>query len=116
MTFRVATLNLEQDHKRWDERRDLIKEQLGEIRPDVFALNEVCIPRQTGRWLQRTAMELLDIEYALVQQSRPGALSRVDGEGILTRFSIVETANLDYRAGDGVAQVARLDIEGRVKI
>lgn len=114
MTFRVATLNLEQDHKRWDERRNLIMEQLGEIRPDVFALNEVCIPRQTGRWLQRTSREILELEYALVQQSRPGALSRVDGEGILTRFPIMETANLDYRAGDGVAQVARLGIDGHL--
>ena len=52
MQFRAATLNLEQDHKRWDQRRELIAEQLGELKPDVFALNEVCIPRQSARWLQ----------------------------------------------------------------
>ena len=28
MTFRIATLNLEQDHKRWPERQALIVEQL----------------------------------------------------------------------------------------
>ncbi|MCH8062574.1 MAG: endonuclease/exonuclease/phosphatase family protein [Chloroflexi bacterium] len=114
MTFRVATLNLEQDHKRWDARRELIVEQLGEIRPDVCCLNEVCIPRQTARWLQAEASARHGLNYALVQQSRPGALSGVDGEAILTRFPIVETANLDYRARDSVAQVARLDIEGRL--
>ena len=114
MTFRVATLNMEQDHKRWDLRRELIVEQLGEIRPDVFCLNEVCIPRQTARWLQAEALARHGLAYALVQQSRPGALSGVDGEAILTRFPIVETANLDYRARDSVAQVARLDVEGRL--
>ncbi|MCH9010197.1 MAG: endonuclease/exonuclease/phosphatase family protein [Chloroflexi bacterium] len=114
MTFRVATLNMEQDHKRWDLRRELIVEQLGEIRPDVFCLNEVCIPRQTARWLQAEALARHGLNYALVQQSRPGALSGVDGEAILTRFPIVETANLDYRARDSVAQVARLDVEGRL--
>ena len=46
MRFRVATLNLEQDHKRWEKRRDLVIEQLGAIKPDVLALNEVCMPLQ----------------------------------------------------------------------
>ena len=44
MTFRVATLNMEQDHKRWDQRRDLIATQMGELAPNLFALNEICIP------------------------------------------------------------------------
>src|SRR5215813_1053232 len=61
MTFRIATLNLEQDHKRWDARRELIIEQLGAIRPDVFALNEVCIPQQTARWIQKAARERIGI-------------------------------------------------------
>ena len=40
MSFRVATLNLEQDHKRWLDRRELIVDQLERLRPDVLALNE----------------------------------------------------------------------------
>lgn len=112
MSFRVATLNMEQDHKRWEERRDLVVDQLGLLRPDIFCLNEICIPQQTGRWLQRTASENLGLDYALVQQSKPNAASQIDAEGILTRFPVVETANLDYRARDAVAQVARVEIEG----
>ncbi len=49
MGFRIATLNLEQDHKRWDDRRALIVEELGDLKPDVFAINEICLPRQSGR-------------------------------------------------------------------
>ena len=108
MAFRVATLNLQQDHNRWDERRELIVEQLGQLKPDLFALNEICLPQETGRWLQRIARERLGIAYSLVQQSR-----RVDAEGILTRVPIVETANLDYRAQDSVALCARVEVEGR---
>ena len=44
MQFRVATLNLEQDHKRWEVRRDLINAEIGRLRPDMMALNEVSIP------------------------------------------------------------------------
>lgn len=108
MQFRAATLNLEQDHKRWDARRELIIEQLGELKPDVFALNEVCIPRQSARWLKEVAKERFGLEYSLVQQTRPNGLAEVEGEAMLTRFPIVETGNLDFRTRDIVALVARV--------
>ena len=114
MVFRVTTLNLEQDHKRWDERRALIVKELGKLKPDIFAINEVCIPRQTGRYLQKAVKERWGMEYALIQQSKVNGLSGVEGEGILTRFPVKETANLDYRARDAVAQVARIEIENRL--
>lgn len=112
--FRIAMLNLAQDHKRWDKRRELIVEQLGDIRPDIWAVNEVCIPQQTGRWLQRAARERLGLSFALLQQSKVNGSSLVDGEALLSRYPVVETANLDYRSQDIVAQVVRLDIDGRL--
>ncbi len=114
MTFRVAMLNLEQNHKRWNDRRELIVQQLGALAPDIWALNEVCIPAQTGRWLQRSARERLGLAYALLQQSKVNAASVSEGEAILTRYPVVETANLDYRAMDMVAQVVRLDVAGQL--
>jgi len=33
MRFRVVTLNLEQDHKRWDERRALVVEGMKVLQP-----------------------------------------------------------------------------------
>ena|SRR5690349_21995763 len=110
MRFRAATLNLEQDHKRWESRRDLVVEQLGAIRPDVFALNEVCIPKRTAHWLQKAARDRFGLEYNLVQQTRVNGLSEADGEALLTRFPIVETGNLDYRTRDIVALVARIQV------
>jgi endonuclease/exonuclease/phosphatase family metal-dependent hydrolase len=113
MRFRVATLNLEQDHKRWELRRELVVEHLAAVRPDVLALNEVCMPLRTAHWIRDAARERSGLEYYLVQQTRVNALSGVEGEALLTRFPIVETGNLDYRTRDIVALVARLAIGGR---
>jgi endonuclease/exonuclease/phosphatase family metal-dependent hydrolase len=112
MRFRVATLNLEQDHKRWDARRALVIEQLGAVRPDVLALNEICVPKRTAHWIRDAAKERFGLEYCLVQQTRVNGLSAVEGEALLTRFPVVETGNLDYRTRDIVALVARLLVGG----
>ena len=108
MRFRAATLNLEQDHKRWDARRELIVEQLGALRPDTLALNEVCLPRRTAHWLRDAAKDRLGLDYHLVQQTRTSGLAELEGEALLTRFPIIETGNLDYRTRDFVALVARV--------
>lgn len=112
MKIRVATLNMEQDHKRWDLRRELIIEQLAAIDPDLFAMNEVCIPLQTARWIQQVMSERYGRQYALVQQTRVNGLSGVEGEALLTRLPIVETGNLDFRTRDMVALVARVLVTG----
>jgi endonuclease/exonuclease/phosphatase family metal-dependent hydrolase len=113
-SFRVATLYFEQDHKRWDLRRELVIDPLASRQPDVIAFNEICVPLQTGRWLQRRAHERLGIPYALVQQSNGNGASLIDSEVLLTRYPMVETANWDDQALDMVALVVRLEIEGRV--
>lgn len=114
MTFRIATFNLHQGFKRWKERRELIIEQLGTLRPDVLALNEISVPLQSGRWLQREARERLGLSYALTQQTKSSGWSMDEAQGLLTRFTIVETGNLDYLSRGRVAQVTRIEIEGRL--
>src|ERR1700676_5277918 len=111
MQFRVATLNLEQDHKRWDARRELIQAESGRLKPDIMAFNEVCVPLQSARGLRDAATALTGIEYNLVQQTRINGLSKVEGEALLTRFGIVETGNFDYQAKDIVALVARVLVD-----
>ncbi len=113
MAFRIATLNLHQGFKRWGERRELIIEQLGILCPDILALNEISVPLQTGRWLQRMAHERLGLRYALVQQTKSGYWTEDEAQGLFTRFPIIETSNLDYLSRGRVAQVVRLEIEGR---
>ena len=103
--FRIATLNLEQDHKRWPSRRPLIEGEITRLNPDLMAFNEVCVPLQTADLLRPPG-------YALVQQTRVNGLARVEGEALLSRFPIVETGNFDYQTRDFVALVARVDIAG----
>lgn len=113
MTFRIAFLNMEQDHKRWERRRHLIADQLTDLAPDLFAMNEISVPAQSGRWVQAQASDRLGHRYALVQQTKTNLGAEIEGEGLLTRFPILETANLDYRTLDHVALAARLEVEGR---
>jgi endonuclease/exonuclease/phosphatase family metal-dependent hydrolase len=110
--IRIVTLNMEQDHKRWETRRELIAEQLVALKPDVLALNEVCVPLQTARWVQRVAKDRMGIEYALVQQTKLNGLAGIEAEALLTRFPLMETGNLDYQARDMVALVARIVVDG----
>ena len=113
MQFRVVTLNLEQDHKRWSDRHPLISAEIAGLRPDVIAFNEVCVPLQTARLLRDAAIAATGIPYKLVQQTRVNGLSKVEGEALLPRFPIIETGNLDYQTRDIVALVARVVIEER---
>jgi endonuclease/exonuclease/phosphatase family metal-dependent hydrolase len=113
MRFRVVTLNLEQDHKRWDERRPLVLEGLMAVKPDIIALNEVSITRQSARGFQRDIGSLLGVDYNLVQQTKVNGLASVEGEALLTRFAVIETGNLDYQTRDMVAQVTRILVDGR---
>jgi len=113
MQFRIVTLNLEQDHKRWNERRPLVLEGLRALKPDIIALNEVSIIEQSARGLQKELSSLLGVHYNLVQQTKVNGLAAIEGEALLTRFAVTETANLDYQTRDMVALVARLSIDGR---
>jgi endonuclease/exonuclease/phosphatase family metal-dependent hydrolase len=112
MQFRVVTLNLEQDHKRWDARQPLISAEIAALRPDIISFNEVSVPLQTARILRDAATTMIGVSYSLVQQTRVNGRSKVEGEALLTRFPIVETGNFDYQTRDIVALVARVVVEG----
>ena len=110
MILRIATLNLEQNQKRWEVRRELISRQFADLNPDMWALNETHIPTQTARWLQKAAAKATATKYVLVQQSKAGEESAVQGEALLSRYPVIETANLDYRSHNCVALVVRFEI------
>ena len=114
MILRIATLNLEQNHKSWELRKELIADQLAQLNPDLWALNEIHVPTQTGRWLQRAAAERTRASYTLLQQSKAGEEARTQAEGLLTRYPVVETSSLDYGCHNCIAQVARFEIEGKL--
>jgi endonuclease/exonuclease/phosphatase family metal-dependent hydrolase len=105
MQFRVVTLNLEQDHKRWSDRHPRISAEIAGLRPDVIALNEVCV-RCRPRGCCATPQSPRPAFRTSWLSKRVNGLSKVEGKALLTRFVIVETGNLDYQARDIVALVA----------
>jgi endonuclease/exonuclease/phosphatase family metal-dependent hydrolase len=109
--FRVVTINLEQDHKRWTARQKLISAELAALRPDVISFNEVCVPIQSAKILRDAITATTGISYNLVQQTKVNGLSEVEGEALLTRYPLIETGNLDYQTRDMVALVARVLID-----
>jgi len=112
MTFRVVTLNLEQDHKRWPARRPLIEAELARLKPDIVGLNEVSVPLQSAQLLRTALSAAAGVDYGLVQQTKVNSLSKVEAEAMLSRCPVIESGNLDYQAGDMVALVARVLVGG----
>jgi endonuclease/exonuclease/phosphatase family metal-dependent hydrolase len=102
--FRVVTINLEQDHKRWTARHKLISAELAALRPDIIAFNEVCVPIQSAKTLRDAVTAVTGISYNLVQQTKVN----VEGEALMSRYPVIETGNLDYQTRDMVALVARV--------
>jgi endonuclease/exonuclease/phosphatase family metal-dependent hydrolase len=111
MRFRIATFNLHGAHRRWEERRELIVQQLINLNPDVLCLNEVLVLEDTGRWVWRRAWDA-GMRYAYSQQNGPGYYWAADASAILTRFPVIEMGDFDYAAAGRYAQVARLDLGG----
>jgi endonuclease/exonuclease/phosphatase family metal-dependent hydrolase len=109
--FRVVTINLEQDRKRWADRHTLISAELAALRPDIISFNEVCVRIQSAKVLRDAITSKTGISYNLVQQTKVNGLSEVEGEALLTRFPVIETGNLDYQTRDMVALVARVLID-----
>ena len=109
--FRILTINLEQDRKRWAERHELISSELATLRPDIISFNEVCVPIQSAKILRDAITSKTGIFYNLVQQTKVNGLSEIEGEALLTRYPVVETGNLDYQTRDMVALVARVLID-----
>lgn len=110
--FRVVTLNLEQDHKRWTERLPLINAELAALEPDLVAFNEVSLPLQTARTLRDALAAATGTSYALVQQTKTNGHAEIEGEALLSRHPVIETGNLDYQTRNMVALVARVLIDG----
>lgn len=112
MRFRLATFNMHQTHRRWQERRELIVQQLVELNTDILCLNEILVLEDTGRWLWKRALEA-GLHYGYYQQNTPGYYWATDGMAILSRFPVLETGGFDYYSGGRQAQVTRLSLGDR---
>ena len=115
MRFRVVTLNLEQDHKRWPARRPLIEAELARLGAGHRGAERGQRAAADRAASLRTALSTAaGVDYGLVQQTKVNSLSKVEAEAMLSRFPVIESGNLDYQAGDMVALVAQDPLARRV--
>ena len=110
MPFRIATLNLAQNQKRLGERRRLIAQQLIDLKPDVFTMNEIWLPLGVGQWVKQVMDGARGANHTLIQSPRKVTEPDVEAEGILSGFRVVEQARRFYAAQDSVMLAARLEI------
>ena len=107
-----VTFNLQHDRELWRARRELIVRELGYLRPDVIALQEViehpAQPNQ-AQWLA----EALGYDYEFVSSDPPGAAKRY-GNALLTRRPVLARHQRmllpldDYRTSAHL----RIDLDG----
>jgi len=114
MPFRIATLNLALNQRRWSERRRLIASQLVDLKPDIFTMNEIWLPLGVGRWLKQVMEDACGAGHSLIQSPRKVTEPDVEAEGILSRFRVVEQAHRYYSAQDSVMLVARFEISNHL--
>ena len=79
MTFRVAFLNLEQDHRRWLARRHLIVEQHAALNPDIFAAQIVCGDFNAAP--DKPAAQLMATEFRPTQHAATAFTALADEAG-----------------------------------
>lgn len=105
----LATLNLlNHRHGRWDERAPLVVRDVLEIRPDVFAVQEVDASTDRAAALAGIVNRRLNHgEYEAHSFFNPNRKS-IKSLAILSRLPVVEHEGLDYLVRNDIAQRVRV--------
>jgi endonuclease/exonuclease/phosphatase family metal-dependent hydrolase len=110
-TLRVGTLNLRNTADRWNERANLLIEQLSELEPDALGLQELRRPSTQGWRIvtgARAKQPTRQRRIRLLRSQKTGVRRFWEGLAILTDLPVLESERLDLRYGNRVAQRALL--------
>ncbi len=108
-TITIATLNLLNDMRRWEERRDLIVDGFKHAKPDLIALQEVVLPENTAAWLA-TQLGGYSVHLTPKMGARAG---KKEALAILSRLPIQQFASQALGAQNRVAQIAMVHAHGQ---
>jgi len=117
--FSVVTLNILNDLSYWKKRRQLIVSQLAEVNPDVIALQEVSLKRNSSNahWLAQELNQLKDGEenlYNIYLCPKTGSKKDVEGIAILCRFPVKRHEILDLMTQNRVAQLIEFRVDNDI--
>jgi endonuclease/exonuclease/phosphatase family metal-dependent hydrolase len=105
----VVTLNLLNDLRRWDERKDLIVSELRHMQPDLIALQEVKLPVNNGQWI---AEQLGGYSVHLTPKDGKKH-SQEEALAILSRLPVDDFHSTSLGTQNRVAQCVRVAVDGK---
>lgn len=107
---KVVTINILFELNKWQQRRQLLVNELAAFQADLIALQEVKLPEDTGTWLAQQ----LEMPYVyLVPQQEPGKHNVLHGIAILSRHPFIQQASLDLQSQGRVAQYVQIAPQGQ---
>jgi endonuclease/exonuclease/phosphatase family metal-dependent hydrolase len=114
----VATLNLRNRSNRWQDRRQLIVNELTEQQPHLLSLQEIFLPIGQAKWLRNQLNSRLSGSskepYQLVQKRRRHFVQGYyEGLGILSRLPIVSQDTVPLGYGGRIALRTTVEMTGR---
>jgi endonuclease/exonuclease/phosphatase family metal-dependent hydrolase len=105
----VVTLNILNDLRRWDERKDMIVSELRRMQPDLIALQEVKLPMNNGEWI---AAQLGGYSVHLTPKHGQKH-SKEEALAILSRLPVDHFHSTSLGGQNRVAQFVQVQIEGK---
>ena len=105
----VVTLNILNDLRRWDERKDMIVAELRQMQPDLIALQEVKLPLNNGQWI---AAQLGGYSVHLTPKDGKKH-SQEEGLAILSRVPVEQFTSTSLGAQNRVAQFVQVGVDGK---
>lgn len=107
----VATLNILNDARRWDERKHMIVEGFKHHRPDLIALQEVMLPVKNAEWLAEQLSTPEHGSYSLHITPKTGKKhSQFEGIATLSRLPVDEVHWQDLTTQNRVAQLVHVRV------
>ncbi|MEQ8278730.1 MAG: endonuclease/exonuclease/phosphatase family protein [Deltaproteobacteria bacterium] len=96
----VVSINLRHDQDFWEERFDLVADEIVRLDPDLIGLQEIEISVDQSQVLHERIVERGGADYAIFEQLKFGVQGLGgEGVGVFSRFPILETDAVDLDHG-----------------
>ena len=105
----VVTLNILNDLRRWDERKDMLVNELRHLQPDLIALQEVKLPLNNGQWIA----EQLGGYSVHLTPKHGKKHSKEEGLAILSRLPVDHVHSTSLGGQNRVAQFVQVQLDGK---
>ena len=115
----LVTINILNDLSLWNERSRLLVDQLAILDPDLIALQEVSMVRDSSNahWLADELNQSVDVDkkkhYQVLLCPKTGRYAKKEAIAILSRLPVKKHESLDLLSQNRVAQLARLQINNQ---